>query len=276
MKAKGFNRPFKITLTLALALALGACSSSKPKEGEMTDIIPASTEAGTDIVPTGSAEDGGASASDGTAPSEATMPTEVSNPTPISEPSAEAPKPKKKRRSKTAQVSTPVDPGPTAPGEYTVQSGDTLMKIAFETYGDLYRWKAIYEANKEKISNPNQIPKGTVLKVEKPVQAVNIERNGEKYQIQTGDTLGKISQTVYGTPTKWKSLWENNKQLIQDPNKIFAGFYLYYVPQAGAPAPMASSVSPSSATPPDAQGPAPASVSVQPDAPAVTPTVSGN
>ena len=28
--------------------------------------------------------------------------------------------------------------------------------------------------------------------------------------------------------TKWKKLWENNKALIKDPNKIYAGFYLYY------------------------------------------------
>jgi hypothetical protein len=26
-------------------------------------------------------------------------------------------------------------------------------------------------------------------------------------------------------------LWENNRQLIKDPNKIYAGFYLYYQPE---------------------------------------------
>ena len=44
-------------------------------------------------------------------------------------------------------------------------------------------------------------------------------------------TLGSISHTVYGSTRKWKKLWENNRQLIKDPNKIYAGFYLYYQPE---------------------------------------------
>ncbi len=61
---------------------------------------------------------------------------------------------------------------------------------------------------------------------------VTIERNGERYLIKRGDTLGTISGDVYGTRAKWKKLWENNRQLIKDPNKIYAGFSLYYVPEA--------------------------------------------
>ena len=60
---------------------------------------------------------------------------------------------------------------------------------------------------------------------------VTIERNGESYLIKRGDTLGVISNDVYGTTRKWKKLWENNRQLIKDPNKIYAGFYLYYQPE---------------------------------------------
>lgn len=111
------------------------------------------------------------------------------------------------------------------------------MKIAFETYGDIYRWKGILEANKDKVTDPNHIPAGTSLKVEKPATAVAVEKNGEKYLIKTGDTLGTISKDVYGTQSKWKTLWENNKQLIHNPNKIFAGFFLYYQPDANSPKP---------------------------------------
>jgi hypothetical protein len=60
---------------------------------------------------------------------------------------------------------------------------------------------------------------------------VTVERNGESYLIKKGDTLGLISNDVYGTTRKWKKLWENNRQLIKDPNRIYAGFYLYYVPE---------------------------------------------
>ncbi|MGK5084905.1 LysM peptidoglycan-binding domain-containing protein [Bdellovibrionota bacterium FG-1] len=131
-----------------------------------------------------------------------------------------------------AQTSAPVAPVSAPDGEqfshYTVQSGDTLMKIAFETYGDLYRWKSVLEANRDKIPNPNQIPAGTVLKVERPATSFALQKNGERYLIKAGDTLGGISGEVYGTRSKWRTLWENNRQMIHDPNRIFAGFYLYY------------------------------------------------
>lgn len=113
--------------------------------------------------------------------------------------------------------------------DYKVQGGQTLMQIAFETYGDLFKWRQIYEANKDRIKNPSSIPAGTVLRLEKPSTAVVISRNGEKYLIKRGDTLGTISTDVYGTRSKWKRIWENNKELIHDPNRIFAGFYLYYM-----------------------------------------------
>ena len=114
---------------------------------------------------------------------------------------------------------------------YKVKRGDTLMKIAFEQYGDLYRWKEIYEANRSRIKDPSNVPPGTKLSLN-GAGMVTIERNGEQYLIKHGDTLGVISNDVYGTTHKWKKLWENNRQLIKDPNKIYAGFYLYYQPEA--------------------------------------------
>jgi nucleoid-associated protein YgaU len=119
---------------------------------------------------------------------------------------------------------------------YTVQSGDTLMKIAFEKYGDLYKWKQIYEANRDQIKDPNRIYPGLTLKLSHPAD-ISDNRHGEKYLVKNGDTLGTISNDVYGTPKKWKKLWKNNKEFVPDPNKIFAGFYVYYVKEAGDAAP---------------------------------------
>ena len=48
---------------------------------------------------------------------------------------------------------------------YTVQSGDSLSKIAREKYGDGTKWKAIFEANRDQISNPDLIHPGQVLKI---------------------------------------------------------------------------------------------------------------
>jgi nucleoid-associated protein YgaU len=111
---------------------------------------------------------------------------------------------------------------------YRVQSGDTLMRIAFEQYGDLFAWKKIYEANKDVISDPNRLPKGVTLKLSKGSGMGPIGRGDERYLIKWGDTLGTISDDIYGTPKKWRKLYEQNSSWIKDPNKIYAGFYLYY------------------------------------------------
>ncbi len=41
--------------------------------------------------------------------------------------------------------------------------GDNLSKIAYIQYGDSSMWRVIYEANRDLISNPNQIWPGQVL-----------------------------------------------------------------------------------------------------------------
>ena len=46
---------------------------------------------------------------------------------------------------------------------YTVQPGDTMQKIAQAVYGDGSRWKEIFEANRDTISDPNLIQVGQEL-----------------------------------------------------------------------------------------------------------------
>lgn len=111
---------------------------------------------------------------------------------------------------------------------YTVQAGDTLMKIAFNVYGDIRQWKTIYELNKDKIKSANNLTAGTVVKYDKPASEPVIQQNGDPYMIKQGDTLGTIADDIYAKKSKWKQLYENNRTLIHDPNRIYAGFYLYY------------------------------------------------
>jgi nucleoid-associated protein YgaU len=49
--------------------------------------------------------------------------------------------------------------------KYTVQKGDSLSKIAQQQYGDGKKWKAIFEANRDQISNPDLIHPGQVLTI---------------------------------------------------------------------------------------------------------------
>ncbi len=48
---------------------------------------------------------------------------------------------------------------------YTVAKGDTLSKIAKTFYGNANKWRVIFEANSDQISNPDLIKIGQVLKI---------------------------------------------------------------------------------------------------------------
>ncbi len=115
--------------------------------------------------------------------------------------------------------------------QYEVKDGDTLMKIAFAKYGDIFRWRDIYKDNQNTIADYNNLVIGSTL-VLNGVPFVVIEKNGEPYLIRRGDTLVGISRKLYSSPRYWSSLWKNNLQLIRDPNKIYAGFTIYYRPKS--------------------------------------------
>ena len=51
------------------------------------------------------------------------------------------------------------------PAEYTVQKNDTLQKISKKFYNSYSKWNRIYQANKEKIPNPDRIKEGLILQI---------------------------------------------------------------------------------------------------------------
>lgn len=52
-----------------------------------------------------------------------------------------------------------------SPTTYVVVKGDSLSKIAAREYGDANKWRTIYEANKDLISDPDLIYPGQQLKI---------------------------------------------------------------------------------------------------------------
>jgi LysM repeat protein len=48
---------------------------------------------------------------------------------------------------------------------YTVQPGDTLSKIAQQVYGKANEYNRIFEANRDKLSDPNKIQPGQELSI---------------------------------------------------------------------------------------------------------------
>ena len=107
---------------------------------------------------------------------------------------------------------------------YTVQKNETLMMVAFKIYGDYAKWKDIAQLNG--ISGQS-ISEGQTLSYTAPAEQFSWAPEGSPYLIKEKDTLGTISNDTYGTTKYWKNIWDNNRPIIKDPNKIFVGFTIF-------------------------------------------------
>jgi nucleoid-associated protein YgaU len=215
-------------MALALMVASGCAKNQNSDEMDLSSDDAATAD-------TASVDDGGAPEGDATQTASAEPTPETTNPeTVLPEEDTSANTWNNTAEAAPVAAAAPVEAAPTAVygsgviDNYVVQKGDTLMKIAFNLYGDIDAWKQIYNMNRDHLQHAAQLRAGMQLKYDKPASAPNLTQNGEPYLIQKGDTLGRISSEVYATTRKWRKLWENNRQLIKDPNRIFAGFYLYY------------------------------------------------
>jgi LysM repeat protein len=110
-----------------------------------------------------------------------------------------------------------------AGGEYMVQKGDSLWKIAEQQLGDGTRWGEIYQLNNGTIGgDPSLIRAGAQLKLP---DAPNIAGgDGGHYIVQPGDNLWDISRQHLGDGSRWTEVYQNNQAVIGDnPNLIHPG-----------------------------------------------------
>ena len=50
------------------------------------------------------------------------------------------------------------------------------------------------------------------------------------HTVASGDSLSAIAQKVYGDPGKYNAIFEANKPMLSDPNKIYPGQVLFIPP----------------------------------------------
>ena len=67
--------------------------------------------------------------------------------------------------STTAQPTQPMQAAQTGSRSYTGVAGDTLSKIAKRELGDANKWHAIFEANRDKLKDPDKIYPDQVLTI---------------------------------------------------------------------------------------------------------------
>ncbi len=61
------------------------------------------------------------------------------------------------------------------------------------------------------------------LRVPPPAKEEKPEEKSEIYEIVSGDTLGKIADRFYGKPSEYMRIFEANREIIEDPDRIYPG-----------------------------------------------------
>ena len=51
------------------------------------------------------------------------------------------------------------------------------------------------------------------------------------YVVKSGDSLSKIAKAEYGDANAWQKIFEANKDILKDPNKIYPGQKLKIPPK---------------------------------------------
>ena len=68
------------------------------------------------------------------------------------------------------------------------------------------------------------------LRVEAPTPEAPAEPEGTYYEVKRGDSLSKIAKAHYGDAKKYPQIFEANRPMLKDPNKIYPGQVLRIPP----------------------------------------------
>jgi len=135
------------------------------------------------------------------------------------------------------------EPTPTA-ATYKIAQGDTLQGISTKFYSTTTKWRRIYEANKDKISDPDRLSVGTEITIpereraESPGAAragesrqegpsgITGGAGGKTYTVVKGDTLTSIAKDRYGDGNEWRKIYNANRDKLPNENDLKVGMTL--------------------------------------------------
>jgi nucleoid-associated protein YgaU len=71
----------------------------------------------------------------------------------------------------------------------------------------------------------------SVAKVDDQLTVAQPSGAASMYEVKAGDTLSKIAKSVYGDANAYEKIFEANKPMLTDPNKIYPGQQLRIPPK---------------------------------------------
>jgi nucleoid-associated protein YgaU len=112
------------------------------------------------------------------------------------------------------------------PRTYKVKRDDTLSKIAEQQLGDANRWPEIFVLNRPQIRHRDRITVGQVL----TLPATPLQPPPKLYKVRRGDTLSKVAEQQLGDANRWPEIFQLNRDIISDPDRIIPGQVLVILP----------------------------------------------
>lgn len=105
---------------------------------------------------------------------------------------------------------------------FTVKAGQTLSDVAQELLGDRGRWREVYEANRDRIPDPDHVRAGLTLifpttgaatsrPASSPRETVATPAGGKSYTVAKGDTLYSIARKELGNGNRWREIKTLNR-----------------------------------------------------------------
>jgi len=104
--------------------------------------------------------------------------------------------------------------------------------LRVEVDGDkaVLRGKAASQADAEKaILAAGNVP--GIAQVDDQLDVEKPSKPSQYYRVKSGDSLSKIAKEFYGDPMKYTEIFEANKPMLKDPDKIYPGQVLRIPPQ---------------------------------------------
>jgi nucleoid-associated protein YgaU len=111
-----------------------------------------------------------------------------------------------------------IEIGMTGVKDLTVEFDDGVATICGNCDSQAIKEQAILMAG-----NIKGVEKVIADDLKAPKPAPEEVSKDEFYEIKSGDTLGKISKQFYGKSSQYMRIFEANREIISDPNKIYPG-----------------------------------------------------